>query len=80
VLLLVIGQGLRLVLFGVTLGMAATFGLTRVMQSLLFEVSATDPPTYISISLLLTGVAVLACWIPARRAAKVEPMVALRYE
>jgi predicted permease len=80
VLLLVIGQGIRLVLFGVTLGMAATFVLTRVLQSLLFEVSATDPLTFISISLLLAGVAVLACWIPARRAAKVDPMVALRYE
>jgi len=80
VLLLVIGQGTRLVLFGVMLGLAATLGLTRVMQSLLFEVSATDPLTFLLISLFLAGVAVLACWIPARRAAKVDPMIALRYE
>ncbi len=77
-LLLVIGQGMRLVLFGMVLGLAATFGLTRVMQSLLFEVSATDPLTFFLISLLLAGVAVLACSIPARRAAKVDPVIALR--
>jgi len=80
VLLLVIGQGIRLVLYGVALGIAATLGFTRVMQSLLFEVSPTDPFTFFLISLLLAFVAVFACWIPARRAAKVDPMTALRYE
>ncbi|HXG65438.1 MAG TPA: ABC transporter permease [Blastocatellia bacterium] len=77
---MVVGQGLALVLTGVTIGLAAAFALTRVMSSLLYEVSATDPVTYTTISLLLTGVAVLASIIPARRAAKVDPMAALRHE
>jgi putative ABC transport system permease protein len=80
VLKLVVGQGLKLVLIGVAIGLAASFILTRVMSSLLFGVSATDPITFFVISLVLTSVAVLASYIPARRAVSVDPMVALRYE
>jgi putative ABC transport system permease protein len=80
VLKLVVGQGLKLVLIGVACGLVAALLLTRVMSSLLFGVSATDPATFIAISLVLIGVAVLASYIPARRAMNVDPMVALRYE
>jgi putative ABC transport system permease protein len=80
VLKLTVGGGLKLVLIGVAIGLTVAFLLTRVMSSLLFGVSATDPTTFIIISLVLIGVALLASYIPARRATKIDPMVALRYE
>ncbi|HZS05563.1 MAG TPA: ABC transporter permease [Blastocatellia bacterium] len=80
VLGLVIGQGLKLILIGVTLGMAGALALTRVMKNLLFGVSATDPLTFTITALLLVLIALGACWIPARRATGVDPLIALRYE
>ena len=76
----ILGQGLRTVLFGIVVGLGGSLGLTHAIQSLLFGVSPTDPVPFCVVVLLLCMVALLACYIPARRAAKVDPMVPLRYE
>jgi len=76
----VVGQGLKLTLLGTSIGLAGALGLTRVIASLLYDVSPTDPLTFAFVSLVLIGVAALASYLPARRAARIDPMVALRYE
>ena len=80
VLRMILGQGLRTIFIGVAIGIAGALALTRTVESLLFGVTATDPLTFGGVTLLLVGAALLACYIPARRATKVDPMVALRYE
>jgi putative ABC transport system permease protein len=80
ILLFVLQKGMKLTLLGVAIGLAASFALTRLMTSLLFGVNAVDPLTFAAVPVLLAAVAFLACWIPARRAARVDPVVALRYE
>jgi putative ABC transport system permease protein len=80
VLRLVLGQGTRLTLLGVGLGIVAALIFTRLMAILLFSISAADPLTFTVVSLLLFGVALLACYLPARRAMRVDPLIALRYE
>jgi putative ABC transport system permease protein len=80
VLRLIVGQGLVLALVGAGAGLVLAFAVTRVLRRFLFGIGATDPLTFIGVALLLTMVALLACWIPARRATKVDPLIALRYE
>ncbi len=77
---LIVGHGARLALVGIAIGIAASIALTRLMKTLLFGVSATDPLTFVGVSILLVLVAVAACYIPARRAMRVDPMVALRHD
>jgi putative ABC transport system permease protein len=80
VLMMILSQGLRTIFIGVAIGIAGSLVLTRTVESLLFGVTATDPLTFGGVTTLLVGAALLACFIPARRATKVDPMVALRYE
>jgi putative ABC transport system permease protein len=80
VLRLVIGQGIKLAVTGMVIGLIASLALTRMIKGMLFGVSATDPATFVIIPLLLAGVALIACYLPARRATKVDPMVALRID
>jgi putative ABC transport system permease protein len=80
VLKMVLRQGLKLTALGLLIGLAAAYALTRYMQSLLFGVKATDPLTFAAIALLLIAVAFVACWIPARRGTKVDPLIAIKYE
>jgi ABC-type antimicrobial peptide transport system permease subunit len=77
---LIIAQGLRLSATGIVIGLAASFGLTRLMASQLYGLSATDPWTFIGVSIVLLTVALAACFFPARRATRIDPVVALRYE
>jgi ABC-type antimicrobial peptide transport system permease subunit len=77
---MVIGQGMSLTLIGVAIGLAAALTLTRIMKSLLFSVSATDPATFALIALLLVGVALIASYLPARRATRVDPIAVLKSE
>jgi putative ABC transport system permease protein len=80
VLKLVIRQGLILVMVGMVIGLGGALALTRILSSLLYGISASDPLTFVGVAALLALVALLACWIPARRATKVDPMIALRHE
>ncbi len=75
-----LGRGLRTIFIGVAIGIVGALALTRTVESLLFGVTATDPLTFAGVTLLLIGIALLACYVPARRAMQVDPMAALRHE
>lgn len=77
---MILGQGMKLALIGVALGLVGAYGLTRLMATMLFGVEPTDTATFASIAVLLTAVALAACYLPGRRATKVEPVISLRYE
>jgi putative ABC transport system permease protein len=77
---LILDRGVRLTLIGIAIGVAGAIGLTRLMAAILFGVGARDPATMVSVGVILAGVAILASYIPARRATRVDPVVALRYE
>ena len=76
----VVGQAVALASVGIAIGIGSALALNSIMQRMLFGVTATDPMTFVSVALLLGTVALMACYIPARRATKVDPLVALRYE
>jgi len=80
VLRLIVSQGMRMVLTGIVLGFAGALALTRALSSLLFGIGATDSVTFVGVGVLLIAVALLACYVPARRATRVDPLVALRHE
>jgi putative ABC transport system permease protein len=76
----VVGQGIRMTLLGAAIGLVVSLAVTRALSSLLFGVSVTDPLTFIAVPVVLAFVAILACYLPARRAMRVDPIIALRYE
>jgi ABC-type antimicrobial peptide transport system permease subunit len=76
----VLGQGARLAGLGIAIGLVAALGVTHLLAKFLYGVRPTDPLTFVGVSLLLLGIALLACYLPARRATRVDPMVALKYE
>ncbi|HWC19487.1 MAG TPA: FtsX-like permease family protein, partial [Terriglobales bacterium] len=78
--LLILVEGIRIALLGIGIGIAGAFALTRLMSKLLYGVRASDPVTFTAVALLLTIIALAACYIPARRAVRLDPLVALRYE